>query len=58
MLLVKRYLGWVAMSPNGPFRPILRRNRMSGVDAVDGSSTRHLSAMNVGAVKAHRIRRS
>jgi hypothetical protein len=21
MLLVKRYLGWVAMSPNGPSRP-------------------------------------
>ena len=28
------------------------------VDAVDGSSTRHVSAMDVGAVKAPTIRRS
>jgi hypothetical protein len=31
---------------------------MSGVDAVDGSSTRHVNAMDVGAVKAPTIRRS
>jgi len=42
----------------GPKRRILRCNRMSGVDAVDGSSTRHVNAMDVGAVKAPTIRRS
>ena len=42
----------------GPKRPILRRNRTSAFDAVDGSSTRHVSAMDVGAVKAPTIRRS
>ena len=31
---------------------------MSPTDAVDGSSTRHVSAMEVGAVKAPTIRRS
>jgi hypothetical protein len=31
---------------------------VSAVDAVDGSSTRHVSAMDVGAVKAPTIRRS
>ena len=31
---------------------------MSPIDAVDGSSTRHVSAMEVGAVKAPTIRRS
>jgi transposase len=31
---------------------------MSASDAVDGSSTRHVSAMNVGAVRASTIRRS
>ena len=31
---------------------------MSAVDAVDGSSTRHVSAMDVGAVKAPMIQRS
>ena len=31
---------------------------MSVSDAVDGSSTRHVSAMDVGAVKAPTIRRS
>ena len=30
----------------------------SAYDAVDGSSTRHVSAMDVGAVKAPTIRRS
>jgi transposase len=33
-------------------------HRISAFDAVDGSSTRHLSAENVGAVKAPTIRRS
>jgi hypothetical protein len=31
---------------------------VSVIDAVDGSSTRHVSAMDVGAVKAPTIRRS
>jgi hypothetical protein len=31
---------------------------MSDVDAVDGSSTRHVSAMDVGAAEAPTIRRS
>ena len=31
---------------------------MSAFDAVDGSSTRHVSATEVGAVKAPTIRRS
>jgi hypothetical protein len=31
---------------------------MSAPDAVDGSSTRHVSAEDVGAVKAPAIRRS
>ena len=31
---------------------------MSAFDAVDGSSTRHMSATDVGAVKAPTIRRS
>jgi hypothetical protein len=34
------------------------RRPMSLIDAVDGSSTRHVSAMEVGAVKAPTIRRS
>jgi hypothetical protein len=32
--------------------------RMSGCDAVDGSSTRHVSAIDVGATEAPAIRRS
>ena len=31
---------------------------MAACDAVDGSSTRHVSALDVGAVKAPTIRRS
>jgi hypothetical protein len=30
----------------------------SGIDAVDGSSTRHVSVMDMGATKAPMIRRS
>src|SRR5277367_2344291 len=37
---------------------VCRLCNMSLIDAVDGSSTRHVSAMDVGAVKAPTIRRS
>ena len=46
------------MSPFGPKRRSLRCKSVSAVDAVDGSSTRHVSAMDVGADKAPTIRRS
>src|SRR5271156_539443 len=37
---------------------VIDEQAMSPIDAVDGSSTRHVSAMDVGAVKAPTIRRS
>src|SRR5277367_1690758 len=37
---------------------VCRLCNMSLIDAVDGSSTRHVSAMDVGAVRAPTIRRS
>ena len=35
----------------GPSRPISHEDLTSAFDAVDGSSTRHVTAMDVGAVK-------
>jgi hypothetical protein len=35
-----------------------KRAALSAFDAVDGTSTRHVNAMDVGAVKAPTIRRS
>ena len=42
----------------GPKRTRRPAAFVSAFDAVDGSSTRHVSAMDVGAVKAPTIRRS
>jgi hypothetical protein len=38
-------------SANGPSRSCRLSAFVSAIDAVDGSSTRHVSAMDVGAVK-------
>src|ERR1700674_458819 len=38
--------------------PIISSAMVAAIDAVDGSSTRHVSAMDVGAVKAPTIQRS
>jgi transposase len=46
------------MSVIGLFLQLVRRSGPTAIDAVDGSSTRHVSAMDVGAVKAPTIRRS
>src|ERR1700693_6296108 len=45
-------------STHGPSRHFAATQQMVAFDAVDGSSTRHVSAMEVGAVKAPTIRRS
>src|SRR5580700_5063251 len=42
----------------GPSRHFAAAQQTVAFDAVDGSSTRHVSAMDVGAVKAPTIRRS
>ena len=56
--LEKNYSRRISVFYVFPSRPILRSNQMSVIDAVDGSSTRHVSAMDVGADKAPTIRRS
>ena len=48
----------VAMSAFGVKRTWLKSPRMSASDAVDGSSTRHASAMDLGAARAPMILRS
>jgi hypothetical protein len=45
------------LNPSPPNFCCIRRGRPSALDAVDGSSARHASAMDVGAAKAPTIRR-